>query len=1056
MRKNILLKSTMRQPFISILLILLIGLVSYGFVGKAVETLIVWRETNRLEGYYRSIGYIAKDWEVEEKHTFSEAAEIIGGSPAIAYQDLVRTTSAVMRDYYNLDFETGTMDVAETDQLPASMWAGGGVFNLDYWFYGTLIHYEKQYAEENGVEFFAGYLLIFSVDEVLAGYPERIQSGRNYVMWIPARFTVEINQMAPQLDQMEVDHKYFIRAWHRPGGNYIVSNLPISVWNQRQAFNLKALDDENLWYLEVGKDEKIDLTLPEYRKLKLEIDRLNANLRTITLIGTSDMSAMPEMQPAQKWNYLLDGRWINHQDEIDGNQVIVIPEPLAKIRNIKIGDEINFTIHSLTDPYFSYIRGQLDIENWKSYPSQEITYRVVGIYSNEGFNYGKSAFSCDSYVPNSTIGDEFTQPDFLSPLKDKYLAYNFVLKNPRTQDAFIEEYKSKINELGFELEFIDNNGRNFMAGADPLRRSMSLSMTLFTIALLISVGFTIFIFLRRNEKNVAIMRALGVPVQDTEKQLLSTIIGLGLLGTSLGAFFAFRNAQAEAQESLSKLPLPSGVFPELTINPSWGIAFCLLILCFLFIGSVIGIKKISATPILVMLQENPTKTKRRTVEEDNEAIRIEETRKRDEFTDSEMRTLSRKRNPWNTTMWYSFLSILRAPAKSLLTIGIAASMLLAMGWIKELIDKNKMEIDRLYRTTSIEIDIKSPIGVNNQDFFKNQIDRNFVKEMLDSNFVHDFYLSSALLPKSITNSQSGEPEAIIPYDFLAVTDVEIGTHHRFNIVGGINWLSGYGPDDISALWSYEDVGTKAVPLVISELHKEQEGWQLGDVLTIELSELTEPVNFMVIGEVASFGVGGIKYLPGGKGVNVEPLLTNLSAIEKHNSDGLPMYLEMILYTEPTMNHRLDDFKYDLSKRNLSPLIIRFWDEELNAVVEPMEKNLSLMERLFPVSLLLCGVIPGVLCLLLVLNRAKEIAILRMLGVSKVNIRNVQIIQNLVPGLIGLALGTISLILLRSVDVFQLPVGMAALIYLTGCFLGSLAGASVVSNKKPMELLQVKE
>jgi hypothetical protein len=328
--------------------------------------------------------------------------------------------------------------------------------------------------------------------------------------------------------------------------------------------------------------------------------------------------------------------------------------------------------------------------------------------------------------------------------------------------------------------------------------------------------------------------------------------------------------------------------------------------------------------------------------------------------------------------------------------------------------------------------------------------------MLDSNFVHDFYLSSALLPKSITNSQSGEPEAIIPYNFLAVTDVEIGTHHRFNIVGGINWLSGYGPDDISALWSYEDVGTKAVPLVISELHKEQESWKLGDMLTIELSELTEPVNFMVIGEVASFGVGGIKYLPGGQGVNVEPLLTNLSAIEKHSSDGLPMYLEMILYTEPAMNHRLDDFKNDLSKRNLSPLIIRFWDEELNAVVEPMEKNLSLIERLYPITLLISGVIGFILYILLVLNQAKEIALLRMLGVEKHKIRIMQVSQTLALTFIGLVIGIVLLSVLKGVNVIGWPIFFGALVYLFCALLGSIVGSVFVANKKPMELLQVKE
>ena len=1058
MRKNTIMLSVLRNPIIAILLVLLIGLVSYAFVGKAVETMIVWRETNRLEGYYRSIGYITYDWETGQEHLFSEAAEIIEQSPELAYDDLVKTTSAVMRDYYNLDFDSGTMDVAETEYLPKTYWVGEGVFNLDYWFYGTLIHYEKRYAEEGGKEFFSGYLLIFEVDEVVAGYPERIQSDKNYVMWIPARYTAEIDQMIPHLDLMEEGKRYLIRAWNHPSINHIGTNLPISVSNAREMFNLKPLDGDDLWYLEVGKDEKVDLTLPEYKKLKLEIDRLNANLRTITLIGTSDMSAMPEMQQSAKWNYLVDGRWLNHQDELDSNKVIVISEPLAKVRKIEIGDYITVTIRSLNDPYYAYIRSQEDIENWENYPSQEISYQVVGIYSNESFNYGKQAYFTDSYVPNSTIGDEFVLPYSFSSVQDKYVAYNFVLKNPRTQDAFIDEYDSKMNELGFGMEFVDNNGRNFMAGADPLRRSTFLSLLLFSMALLIIISLSIFLYLRQNKKNAAIMRALGVPAQSVTKQLLSPLLGLGFIGATFGAFLSWQNAHGKAAESLSNLPLPSGVYPELDLNPFWGIAFWLLILLVLMIGASIGIKRINAIPIVELLQDEQTKTKKPKIKNSENAPLVEDSINYIESIDLgkiNVQTPEKKTKPWIALKRYSSWSTLRAPVKSLLTIGVAASMLLAMGWLRDLINKNEMEIDRLYRTTQIEIDIKSPVGKNNLDFFNNQIGRYFLEELLRSGFVADTYLSSALIPESIMNNINGEFEQINPYDIVAVSDVEIGTHNRLNLFGEINWLSGYGPDDISELWSAEDVGNKPVPLIITESHKKQEGWALGDVISIKLVDTSEQVDFKIVGEVINFGVVKSGYLSGGEKISYEPLVTNLSAIDKHYDRGIQEYLEVILYSEPSMNYRISEFKESLEKRNLSPLEIRFWDEELLAVVEPMERNLSLMEQLYPVTLLISGVIGAALSFLLIMNQVTETAMLRMLGVNKKGIRTTQVSQILLLSVVGLIVGMVVFIILRGLEAFQ-PVGIAALVYLLGALLGSLLGSSFVVSKKPMELLQVKE
>ena len=1058
MRNKTIMLSMLRNPIIAILLILLIGLVSYAFVGKAVETMIVWRETNRLEGYYRSIGYITYDWETGQEHLFSEAAEIIEQSPALAYDDLVKTTSAVMRDYYNLDFDSGTMDVAETEFMPKTFWVGEGVFNLDYWFYGTLIHYEKIYAEEDGKEFFGGYLLIFAAEEVVAGYPERIQSDKNYVMWIPARLTAEIDQMIPHLDLMEEGKRYLIRAWNHPSTNHVATNLPVSVSNARTAFNLKPLDGDDLWYLEVSKDEKVDLTLPEFKKLKLEIDRLNANLRTITLIGTRDMSAMPEMQQAAKWNYLVEGRWLNHQDELDSNKVIVIPEPFAKVRKIEIGDYLTVTIRSLNDPYYAYIRSQEDIENWENYPSQEISYEVVGIYSNQSFNYGKQAYFTDSYVPSSTIGDEFVMPYFFSPLQDKYIAYNFVLKNPRTQDAFIDEYDSKMSELGFVMEFVDNNGRNFMAGADPLRRSTILSLLLFSIALLIAIALSIFLYLRQNKKNAAIMRALGVPAQSVTRQLLFPLLGLGFIGATLGSFLSWQNAHGKAAESLSNLPLPSGVFPELALNPLWGMVFWLLILLILLIGTSIGIKKIIATPILELLQGEQTKTKKTKIKKSKQPPLVEDSIYNTESIDLariSAQTPKNKTKPWIALKRYSSWSTLRAPVKSLLTIGVAASMLLAMGWLRDLINKNEIEIDRLYRTTQIEIDIKSPVGENNLDFFNNQIGRYFLEELLRSGFVADTYLSSALIPELVMNNISGEFEQIYSYHIVAVSDLEIGTHSRLNLYGEINWLSGYGPDDISELWSDEDVGNKPVPLIITESHKDQEGWELGDVISIELVDASELVNFKIVGEAVNFGVHVSKYLPGGEKLTLDPLVTNLSAIEKHYDRGIQEYLEVILYSEPSMNYRISEFKEGLEKRNLSPLEIRFWDEELLAVVEPMERNLSLMERLYPVTLLISGVIGATLCFLLIMNQVTETAMLRMLGVSKKNIRTMQVSQILLLSVIGLIVGMVVFTVLRGPDAFQ-SVGIAALVYLLGALFGSLLGTNLVVSKKPMELLQVKE
>ncbi len=89
--------------------------------------------------------------------------------------------------------------------------------------------------------------------------------------------------------------------------------------------------------------------IPVLAPFKNEIDVLNENLHTLGIIATADLSAMPKMQEASRNYYLTAGRWLNHQDDLAGNKVIVVPESFAKLSGLKLGDEITLTFRPLTD-----------------------------------------------------------------------------------------------------------------------------------------------------------------------------------------------------------------------------------------------------------------------------------------------------------------------------------------------------------------------------------------------------------------------------------------------------------------------------------------------------------------------------------------------------------------------------------------------------------------------------------------------------------------------------------------------------------------------------------
>jgi len=53
MKKNILLKSVLRQPIRTLILLILIGAAAFAFVARASEFIVISGELNRVEAFYR-------------------------------------------------------------------------------------------------------------------------------------------------------------------------------------------------------------------------------------------------------------------------------------------------------------------------------------------------------------------------------------------------------------------------------------------------------------------------------------------------------------------------------------------------------------------------------------------------------------------------------------------------------------------------------------------------------------------------------------------------------------------------------------------------------------------------------------------------------------------------------------------------------------------------------------------------------------------------------------------------------------------------------------------
>ena len=97
MRTNIFLRSTHRQPVRAAFLLLATALVTFAFVSRGVEYLLIKQETVRLEGYYHSTGTLTASSGVLYKDARGAAA-YLESNPLVESVNIYNYVSGVIQE----------------------------------------------------------------------------------------------------------------------------------------------------------------------------------------------------------------------------------------------------------------------------------------------------------------------------------------------------------------------------------------------------------------------------------------------------------------------------------------------------------------------------------------------------------------------------------------------------------------------------------------------------------------------------------------------------------------------------------------------------------------------------------------------------------------------------------------------------------------------------------------------------------------------------------------------------------------------------------------------
>ena len=1139
MRRNIILKSTLRQLIQTVLLSLLVGVAAFFFVSRIAEYHIVNEETKRIGAHYRSIGYFTSPrWE----SGISDAAEFLDGldSPYISFINKSRYGFATLHDFHNV----------HTDRFAV----GRGTNRIDdryAVFYGEL---EQVHGEF--VHWTPRTILIFRVDKVVAGYPEWLAPGTTMPLnWHKyAGGSLELRNEIFQIGQ-----RYLIRAemgWVPYGFPTLPREHVLAPINPG-----READQEIIWALPVESGAEVDFSSPDLAPLIPMLELMNYNHRGMRVRTSIDMTALPQTQRGvEMWN-LREGRWINYEDYAKESPVAVINWSFAERRGVEIGDTITL---SLWDYEVRPARESTDNDrwgirsgdrNWENAKEEEITVEVVGTFAYANMA-PVGAGHKDIWLPTSIVPEWFGEDSLATNI-----TYSIVLTSHLYEEAFLEAYGDTLWEFGgngffYQFHFFEHNAEAYWESVAPIMESLRLNVALFVGLFVLTTILIILLYLRARRRDVAILRALGCPRGRILRQFLVPVMVLWLPMIILGSGLAREVAIGMAQETLHPL-LEAGDYEtvELLLELSWLGQFTVITFSVFFLSVLLGAIRTIQRPVLEMLQGEVAKANKSANKKGSHGKQTEKSKgKSKEQAVKEILTAlkadvgdfvsteSMAMELYSVTHSISYLPktlasrrrgmrrntrrrIYRTPVKSTLMVSVAFLSVLAFGWLQNTITENNAEIERLWNTTIVEGEIHPTITESDHVYveMKHIVAPPTVDQILATGFVEEVYLEMGY---ELAYYVLPLPDGSFPEDpfrgwsfpeyydqmrhrLFAVSDLDVlverntdpldefGRQRRFDIYSGgalyptqqmrvmpleITYQEGFDPAVFNRGHHFEFDMT--IPVLLPEEMMERYDLALGGRIFIShpwnqriwehpfispgRHEGDDPIwsllrPWIITGEIAGVYTGGI-HQPFAHHAIIIPY-----GIVHGIRDSLPRrqvgrvsnYSTVRIFMDPARNRETEEFREIMEgilRRHRGPVRLAFtlWDDELLDVVRQLEQNLRLLQLLYPIVLVVSLLIGIGLSLLLMFQNMKDAAVMRMLGVTKAQARSRLIKEQLLITAVGLLFGAIGLtFIVGGPDVDISSILYVGFYFLAG-LVGSAIGAVVISNREPLELLQVKE
>ena len=1047
---NVFLRSALRQPVKTGLLLLIMALLTFAFVSRASEYLLIRQETERLAGYYDAVGYLKSNW-----RDTGEAAAYLEAREDVETVNTYRYVPGLLQE----DFGNGDYIIA-------------GRHAKYFTFYGILTGW--------GENPLTGNLEIrFTVDTVLSGSSDFISEGQNVNLF--GYQYAGVKDVGAAFEELEIGKRYLALGYFDPFQALINSGGP----DESYISILFVSVSEDSFFLPVPAGQEADWSTPGLHQWIPDVIRLSQeDFHSMNMVAVKDMTILPELQREEPEIFLTEGRWLDSTDDEAGRSACLISAWFASARDLSVGDTIHVQLRDLENTYMGYFwewqdREDRDMEAWAQHEGAERveeTFEIVGIY-----DYTKPTSSLrvnNIYIPSSVVPDTFTHStiggmdeetfsrvvrqyaDNMMPLPGQI---SFSLTSPEAAARFMAETRDDLAAMGFEAELWENGWEAFQAAARPMRQSSLYNALIFSGILLSAVCLSVFLYFRMRRRDVAIARAMGVPARRCAWESSLPMLLAGAAGIGAGGWLGWRYTLDNAGETLRALGEFGGEaaadLPWLWLAAQWGAV--LVLLAAVTVG---GGAYLASRPVLTLLQGGAA------VKEKRAAAQAETAAVPSPGVPEKIQAPGRDRPAAQASgtggasaaahvLRFVWRYVTRSRLKSALSILLAAGFMVGLAAIQISIAGNQEKIDRLYENTRVEAELVLADGtraVRNAGFVRSAT----VRALLDTGYVTDVYLEGTTRG-AISRYSPDAAGKLSPHinDKSAENRIirGVGDEETFLSRAGsgssvtITYFDGWDGSLFARDWAEDE----RFPVVIHKSLYDAFDLKEGDCVGISCRGYH-------VCDVAGYYEGSTS---GGQ-FDTDPALIPLSAYWEMSGGRVP-YSKVHVTLDPALNRDLETFHDILAQAaagqsGLVALRAVIWDEELRNAVAPLENSVRLMQVLYPVTLALSLLVAAGIAALFVMTSAKEAAILRVLGTTRLRSQIMLTLQTGVTNGGGLLLGLGGVLAYAGRARPELLPGLigasslCALLYLLAAIAGAAVSASAVTAKNPLELLQVRE